>query len=188
MNLDNKLIKIKKAQTGTTITWVVAFVLIFFILAIFLAFSAGLAAPKKATEYIKGTFSSDSGRPSYQTFFANSHFYRIIDKKIEYDSNQISLREVLEGYVSKEYDGSFFTKFIIALNNQSFSDTGFIYSTFGVDGETIFFYGSEDCRGTGSSDFYVFTSNRAIKIETSGSMCNHYITGKIGGDNIFLVP
>lgn len=50
-----------KAQIASTLTWIAAFILIFFILFLFLYASSALAVSKKASNFLGNLFSKDEG-------------------------------------------------------------------------------------------------------------------------------
>lgn len=52
--------KLNKAQTGDTLTWLIATLVIIFILGIFIFISNGLAKANQLSSTIKGLFSSNS--------------------------------------------------------------------------------------------------------------------------------
>jgi hypothetical protein len=173
----------RKSQTASTLTWIVAFVLIFFILAIYFAFAAGLATPKKIETSVKGILSSDVKTQEYQTAYVNSYLLNNLNIKVEYNSKNVSLQEILEGYASKEYSWSEITGFLKLLNKASFTESMFIYSTFSIDDKMVYFYGDDSCVNAGRARVFLPVAETTFKIDVSGSICGFYDSEHLGGES-----
>jgi len=180
MNMVFKVInrlKAKRAQIGTSLTWVVAFILIFFILAIFLFFSGSLSVRNGIGNSISGIFASENVM-KHQTFFTNSHSYFLLNKKIEFESQNLSLKEVLGGYPNT-YDSEEIVSFIEALNTVSFEETRFVFLAFNMN-HAVSTSGSSDCVDTGWSNLIVNSEQAAIQIKLLGGICSSYSSNNGG--------
>jgi hypothetical protein len=172
----------RKSQTASTLTWVVAFLLIFFILAMFILFASGLAAPKKIESLVKGVMASDVSTQKYQSFFTNAYILNNLDMKIDYNSEKVSLRQMLEGYSLKKYSNFELVKFIQLLNKATFMNDGFIYSTFSIDDRLIYSYGEDSCVKTGKGTVFLSLKGTLFKIGVTGSICDSYNSEWVGGE------
>ena len=92
MKMKNKLmIKNKKSQIGTTLTWFIAFIIIFFIIVIFLSAAIFSSGRKYAsTGWDEITLKEYSGNLEMQRTLFN-----ILNSRIEFDGKQARVKDIL---------------------------------------------------------------------------------------------
>jgi biopolymer transport protein ExbD len=100
--------KNKKGQIGETITWFVAFVIIFFIVMVFtfITISLSIKSPVKSEEVFK-----------LDTENNQKIIFSILDYKLNYNNQEITLKKALGEYCVNK-DNSLKEKIIIAFNSQ----------------------------------------------------------------------
>jgi len=172
----------QKAQIGISLTWVVAFVLIFFILAIFLFFSGSLSIQKNISVAVGNFYTSSN--TAHQTFYTNVNSFLLLDEIVEFESTNLSLRQILEKY-PKDYSRKDIFNFFQVFNKKSFEDTGFIYLGFRIDGVYISNYASLDCADAGWSNLIVNLQDKAVRLDVFGGICSDYNENLKGGSGSY---
>lgn len=127
----------KKSQVGMTMTWVVAFIVIFFILILFLAIVSGLAAKRNVpliSLFYDTSSSLEISKEAHDDISANKELTRFLESPVQYNGEPRTMKEFLILSKDKLFsvpttpDGNL--NFIQIKANQEYADfTSFYTST-----------------------------------------------------------
>lgn len=143
MNLDNKFFNFnyKKSQIGATLTWLVAFIIIFFILVIFIAASSFLAKKTVLLDIFPGIAEKDSADNNKVISDSLIGFFK---KEITLDGKEYNFLDLLKEYKTGKREENDIRCFYH--KNLEFVEANFgIYTSFYVNGERITSRVIEDC-------------------------------------------
>ena len=110
------LIKNRKAQIGATLTWIVAYIIIFFIIIIFLSATITIASSKKAFDAVSGAVSSIFSGKSDINYYSVSETENIISV-LNYKNGKLSVREAIINSIKPYFDEQEGEKFIFYTEN-----------------------------------------------------------------------
>ncbi|MBM3246935.1 hypothetical protein FJZ17_00115 [Candidatus Pacearchaeota archaeon] len=173
-------IKLRKAQTPSTLTWVVGFIIIFFIIFLFVSFSVGMAAPRKAVSSVSGLFGKTERSSSLLVEATTSAAFSNFNQIILFKERQTSLKQEILSYVKGEVSYSELGSFIASLNQEIFKGSNFVFHSVSINDKSIFNKEADPtiqskCLSPNSIVFFYPSEDKFIKIKLGLVDCEGYV-------------